>query len=414
MYEFDGSIRIGFEFAHSAVHANGTEHDILSYSYMGNAFTLEDSFSLMGSSIDMDVLSDKQFYKELREEFAKIGAGDMSAEDIAAMWNMKTHFIDHLKESSEIFRLQNSVIDKSFNYGDWMNDGSPRTEYSKARFTAQKDLFKGKGSKYRKPGSLPEVSDEENEESKPDQTTEQPKPDQTTEEPKPDQTTEEPKPDQTTEEPKPDQTTEEPEPDQTTEEPEPDQTTEEPEPDQTTEEPEPVQNTEPPVEEEEMSRAIPAEEEISEEIPPEEEEVIEDIPAEEEEEPVEDIPVEEPVEEEEDDNSGNSLDNTEFSFLAGSWQRIGSDEDGFTQPMITFESTSDGIVAHYVTADGDYDARVIEIVRTDYGYFLKMDNGNAKYGLRWEETMPNELGYVDSWDEQDMATYNVNESFAKP
>ena len=40
---------------------------------------------MAGSTIEMDVMSDVKFYKELREKFVKLGAGDMSQENIAAM-----------------------------------------------------------------------------------------------------------------------------------------------------------------------------------------------------------------------------------------------------------------------------------------------------------------------------------------
>ena len=160
VYKVGDDVRIGFEFAHVAVHADGTQHDILSYVYEGDAFELRDSFTLAGSTIEMDVMSDVKYYKELREKFAKLGAGDMSQENIAAMWSMKTHFSDHIGDVREIFRAENKLTASGFDYRKWMSDGMKRTEYSKTSFTAQADLFKGKGAKYKAPGtvSIPEES----------------------------------------------------------------------------------------------------------------------------------------------------------------------------------------------------------------------------------------------------------------
>lgn len=155
VYKVDDDVRIGFEFAHVVVHANGTQHDILSYVYEGDVFELRDSFTLEGSTIEMVVMSDVKYYKELREKFAKLGAGDMSQEDIAAMWSMKTHFSDHIEEVREIFRAENRLTASGFDYSKWTSDGKKRTEYSKTSFTAQADLFKGKGAKYKAPGTVP-------------------------------------------------------------------------------------------------------------------------------------------------------------------------------------------------------------------------------------------------------------------
>ena len=57
------------------MHANGTEHDILSYAYEGNSLQLRDYYSMAGSTIDMDVSYDRNLYKEMYEAFVRLGAG---------------------------------------------------------------------------------------------------------------------------------------------------------------------------------------------------------------------------------------------------------------------------------------------------------------------------------------------------
>ena len=83
--------------------------------------------------------------------------------------------------------------------------------------------------------------------------------------------------------------------------------------------------------------------------------------------------------------------------------------EGYTQPTIVFE----GYTAHYHTEEKDYNVAVSEIVKTDYGYFLKMDDGTHKYGFRWDTTDPDTLSHVDTWDTEDMSTYSGSSSYGK-
>ena len=331
VYKVDDSVRIGFEFANVAVHANGTQHDILSYVYEGDVFELRDSFTMAGSTIEMDVMNDVKFYKELREKFAKLGAGDMSQEDIAAMWSMKTHFSDHIKEVREIFKAENKLTASGFDYSKWTGDGKKRTEYSKTSFTAQADLFKGKGAKYKAPGTVP-IPEESAGGSQQNRD----------------------------------------------------------------------ENNQQNQESGQQSQDTDNGQQNQENVTPEE-------------------PIEEPVEETPntsdqvtDDAAGNGEDannsgSIDLGFLDGVWEQIGGRMEGYTQPTIVFE----GYTAHYHTEEKDYDVAVSEIVKTDYGYFLKMDDGTHKYGFRWDTTDPDTLSHVDTWDTEDMSTYSGSSSYGK-
>ena len=335
VYKVDGETRIGFEFAYTAVHANGTEHDILSYAYKGSSLELRDYYGMAGSTIDMEVKENRDFYKEMYEAFVKLGAGAMSADDIVSMWNMETHFVDYMKDVHEIYRGENTLSGGgSFDYVKWEQDGKKRTEYSAIRFTDLKGLFNGDGPKYKEPVPFPEEEEKKTEEVQQDQNAGNGQQDQNTGNggnAGGDNTNGEKQSEQT---------------------------------------PEPAtdgnsgQNTETPSN---NSGSVPA-----------------------------------------DDNAGTG-DNIDLSFLNGVWERIGGQVEGYSQPTIVFEDN----VAHYHTDVSDFDVAIREIVKTDYGCFLRLDDGTYQYGFRWDASDPDVLSHVDTWDTEDMSTYSGSDSYAK-
>lgn len=325
VYKVDDSIRIGFEFAYAAVHADGIWHDILSYAYEGNSLELRDYYSNAGSTIDMDVSYDRNLYKEMYEAFVRLGAGAMSTDDIASMWNMQTHFVDYMKDVREICRVDSPLLNSNFDYVQWENSGRQRTEYSAVFFASQQNLFNGTGAKYREPVPFPEEEDASGGTGRQDQGT------------------------QTEDDPYGDN-----------------------------------QNSGTP--EDTGDRTYDG-------TPEDQTEDTDYYPA--------------------DDTGDDYLDDgsesVDLSFLDGVWERVGGRMEGVNQPMIIFE----GLTAHYYTDDGDYDAEIIEAVKTDYGCFLRMDDGNYQYGFRWEAASPGDLYHVDIWNVNDMSTYSGSDSYMK-
>ena len=108
-------------------------------------------------------------------------------------------------------------------------------------------------------------------------------------------------------------------------------------------------------------------------------------------------------------DSGTGGENIDLSFLDGVWERIGGQIEGYSQPTIVFEDN----VAHYHTDASDFDVAVREIVKTDYGCFLRLDDGTYQYGFRWDASDPDVLSRVDTWDTEDMSTYSGSGSFVK-
>ena len=329
VYKVDDETRIGFEFAYTAVHANGTEHDILSYAYEGNSLELRDYYGMAGSTVDMDVKEDRDFYKEMYEAFVKLGAGAMSTDDIVSMWGMQTHFIDYMKDVREIYRAENTLTGgKSFDYVKWEKDGKKRTEYSAIHFADLKGLYNGDGPKYKEPVPFPEEEEVKTGEDQNAGTGEQSQSEQETD---------------------------------------------------------PVtdgnggQNTETPSDD---NSGAPADNNAGGN-----------------------------AEQGADNTASGSAGNAgiDLSFLDGVWEQIGGRMEGYTQPTIVFE----GYTAHYHTEEKDYDVAVSEIVKTDYGYFLRLDDGTHKYGFRWDASDPDTLSHVDTWDTEDMSTYSGSSSYGK-
>ena len=110
-----------------------------------------------------------------------------------------------------------------------------------------------------------------------------------------------------------------------------------------------------------------------------------------------------------DENAGTGSDSIDLSFLNGVWERIGGQIEGYSQPTIVFEDN----VAHYHTDVSDFDVAIREIVKTDYGCFLRLDDGTYQYGFRWDASDPDVLSHVDTWDTEDMSTYSGSDSYAK-
>ena len=329
VYKVDDSIRIGFEFAYGAVHADGIWHDILSYAYEGNSLELRDYYSNAGSTIDMDVSYDRNLYKEMYEAFVRLGAGAMSTDDIASMWNMQTHFVDYMKDVREICRVDSPLLNSNFDYVQWENGGRQRTEYSAVFFASQQNLFGGTGAKYREPVPFPE-EEASGGTGRQDQGTQT---------------------------------------------------------------------------EDNSDEYNPNEDDRGSEIPEGTGEPVYDGTPEDQNEDTGYEPEDENANDYFDDG-GESVD---LSFLGGVWERVGGRMEGVNQPMIIF----DGLTAHYYTDEGDYDAEIVEAVKTDYGCFLRMDDGTYQYGFRWEAASPGDLYHVDTWDVNDMSTYSGSDSYAK-
>lgn len=329
VYKVDDSIRIGFEFAYGAVHADGIRHDILSYTYEGNSLQLRDYYGNAGSTIDMDVSYDRNLYKEMYEAFVKLGAGAMSAEDIASMWNMQTHFVDYMKDVREIYRVDSPLISDNFDYAKWEEGGRQRTEYSAIVFADQQNLFGGTGAKYREPVPFPEEEDANGGTDRQDQGI---------------QTEDGQYKDDRYEDSRDNEIPED---------------TGDPAYDETSED----QN--------------------------------------------EDTGYD-PADDTADDYLDDGSESVDLRFLSGVWERVGG-EEGAMKPLIIF----DGNTAYYYLEKTEHNDEIVEAVKTDYGYFLRMANGTDQYGFRWEEATPNYLYHVDTWDVNDMSTYSESESYVK-
>ena len=342
VYKVDDSVRIGFEFAGVAVHASGAQLDIVSYVYEGDVFELRDSFTLAGSTIEMDVVSDVKYYKELREKFAKLGAGDMSQEDIAAMWSMKTHFSDHLEDVREIFRAENKLTASGFDYSKWMSDGKKRTEYSKTGFTAQADLFKGKGAKYKAPGTVPIP-----EESAGGSQQKQDESGQQSQDENGQQSQNESGQQSQNENGQQNQDTDNDGNDNN----------------------------------DWQDNVVPEE--------PDEETL--------------DTSDRETGDAANPEEPANNSDSIDLSFLDGVWEKVGGRMEGVEQPTMVFDGYT---VHCHSAENGDYDVAIAEIIETDYGYFLRMDSGTWQFGYRWKRETPNQIERVDTWDTEGLSTYS--------
>ena len=334
VYRVDDSIRIGFEFAYAAVGANGIEHDILSYTYEGNALELRDYYGNAGSTIDMDVSYDRNLYKEMYEAFVRLGAGAMSTDDIASMWNMQTHFVDYMKDVREIYRVDSPLISDNFDYAKWENGGRQRTEYSAIVFADQQNLFTGNGSKYREPVPFPEEEDANGGTGRQDQGTQ----------------------------------------------------------------------TEDGQYKDDRYEDDRYEDSRDNEIPEDTGDQAYDGTSEDQNKDTGNESADDTADDDLDDGS----ESADLRFLVGVWERVGS-EEGVMKPMIIF----DGNTAYYFLDEPDHDDEIVEAVKTDYGYFLRMANGTDQYGFRWEEAAPNYLYHVDTWDVNDMSTYSEFDSYAK-
>ena len=323
---------------------------------------------MAGSTVDMDVKEDRDFYKEMYEAFVKLGAGAMSADDIVSMWGMQTHFIDYMKDVHEIYRVENTLIGgKSFDYVKWEKDGKKKTAFSTIRFTDLKGLFNGNGTKYKEPVPFPEEEEVKTGEDQQDQNAGTGQQEQNTGNGQQDQNTGNGQQEQGIDESRQDQNAGTGEQSQSEQETEP------------ATDGNGGQNTETPSDDNSVAPA--------------------------------------------DNNAGGNAeqgaDNTasgsagnagiDLSFLDGVWEQIGGRMEGYTQPTIVFE----GYTAHYHTEEKDYDVAVSEIVKTDYGYFLRLDDGTHKYGFRWDASDPDTLSHVDTWDTEDMSTYSGSSSYGK-
>ena len=382
VYKVGDETRIGFEFAYKSLHWGHNEQHILSYAYVGNALELRDYHWVVdGYKSADDVKDHRDYYKKLYEKFVGLGAGAMSEDDIISLYNMKTHFIEYMKDVHEIYRVENTLIDgEPFDYVKWEKGGREIATISTINFTDLKGLINGDGPKYKEPVPFPEEEVKTGEGQK-DQSTGTGQQDQNTGNSQQDQNSGTGQQDQNSGTGQQEQGTDEGQQDQNAGNAGSDSANGEQQSEQAAE---PAtdenggQNTETPSDD---SAGAPADNNAGGDA-------------------------------NQDGNTagGNAgKDGIDLSFLDGVWEQIGGRMEGYTQPTIVFE----GYTAHYHTEEKDYDVTVSEIVKTDYGYFLKMDDGTHKYGFRWDTTDPDTLSHVDTWDTEDMSTYSGSSSYGK-
>ena len=112
-----------------------------------------------------------------------------------------------------------------------------------------------------------------------------------------------------------------------------------------------------------------------------------------------------------DQEDTDSSDGADYSFLEGMWVVNGHRSAGEEPTRLYFED----MTAHYFDESGEWEVPVHAIVETSYGYFLEMgsESGDKYYGYHWEESMPDTLSVVDTWDPYNMDTYSGTSSYTR-
>lgn len=101
------------------------------------------------------------------------------------------------------------------------------------------------------------------------------------------------------------------------------------------------------------------------------------------------------------------VENT-YEFLRGKWENVG----GHPAADSIFTFSGKTILCDYL--NGEYGKIAIrDIIKTSYGYFLKMGEKGAEYGYRLENETPDYLRYVETWDPYSLDGYSGSSSLVK-
>lgn len=94
-------------------------------------------------------------------------------------------------------------------------------------------------------------------------------------------------------------------------------------------------------------------------------------------------------------------------YLSGKWYQCGG------QPYVTTAKFTAKKCTYTYYNGRKKSVTVSEIVKTNYGYFIKILDGKTKYGYRYESYGPNSLTYVGTWDPYSMKGYSGSSSLYK-